>query len=69
MVNRVFLRHIISIITKFVTLLGIRLILNIVSSLYYAHNEYTIYYYNLLNINDYYLHIALNLKILNDIRL
>ncbi len=69
MVNRVFLRHIISIITKFVTLLGIRLILNIVSSLYYMHNEYTIYYYNLLNINDYYLHIALNLKILNDIRL
>ena len=33
------------------------------------HNEYTIYYYNLFNINDYYLPIALNLKILNDIRL
>ena len=33
------------------------------------HNEYTIYYYNLFNINDYYSHIALNLKIFNDIRL
>ena len=33
------------------------------------HNEYTIYYYNLLNINDYYSYLALNVKKLNDLRL
>lgn len=33
------------------------------------YNEYTIYYYNLLYINNYYSYLALFLKKLNDIRL